>query len=550
MNPKTLNKLILAVICMLAVCVAAALLLPSAAYAQDPAAQAQVKEPQTADMAVRHIRLTVGLSKIVESPLNIQRASVALPDIIEFVAVSPKELLINGKKEGETSLILWEQGGARVLFDVEVAPNPNRVEVVRQQIRDELAGQEVQLRFENNTPFLSGTVKDLTAADRAMTIASVLGKPVNLLRVNTPPPQTQVLLKVRFADVDREMAGEYGVNFFRNGTSAVGAAVSTSQFSPTTFNTSSSGSNGNSTTQTSFSLSNALNIFLYNKSIDLGAIINLLQNRNLLQILAEPNVLAIDGKAASFLAGGEFPYPTLGATGGGVSQVTISFRKFGVSIDFVPHITARGTIRLEVTPEVSSLDFANGLVFQGFNIPALSTRRVQTEVELESGQSFVIGGLLDNRVTETMSKVPGLAQIPLFGKLFESRSVKKNKTELLVLVTPEIVRPITSDQPAPSLGFPSPFMHEGGDALPRTPGMDKTGPVPVTPPSSTMAVESLVEERNRDKARPAAAPQMQLLGVPISPATAPESAQPGPVGSSASSAATSPAPPTVTAPGR
>jgi pilus assembly protein CpaC len=337
------------------------------------------------------------------------------------------------------------------------------------------------------------------------------------------------------------MGGEYGINFFRSGSKNGSAALSTSQFSPT----SNSGGGNGSQNQSSFSLSSAVNIFLYNKSIDLGAVINLLQNKNLLQILAEPNVLAIDGKPASFLAGGEFPFPTLGSTGGGASQVSISFRKFGVSIDFVPHITSRGTIRLEVTPEVSSLDFANGLVFQGFNIPALSTRRVQTEVELESGQSFVIGGLLDNRATETLSKVPGLSSIPLFGKLFESRSVRKNKTELLVLVTPEIVRPIPADQPAPSLGFPNPFMHEGGDTLPRTPGMDKTGPVPVTPPSPSLAVETLLDEKNRDKTRQTTQPQLQLLGVPINPAPTQEPAQPAPTGSTATSPSASPAPPTV-----
>ena len=542
MNQKTVHRIILAALCALAICAVAAVLLPVVAHAQAPAAAVAVSEPQAADMAVRKLTLTVGLSKIVESPMNIQRASVALPDVIEFVAVSPKELLINGKKEGETSLILWEQGGGRVLFDVEVTPNLGKVEAVRHQLKDELSGQDVELSFENNVVFLRGTVKDLTAADRAVSIAGTLGRVVNLLRVTTPPPQTQVLLKVRFADVDREMAGEYGVNFFRNGTSAVGAAVSTSQFSPTTYSTG-NGSGGQAQTQTAFTLSNALNIFLYNKSIDLGAIINLLQNQNLLQILAEPNVLAIDGKPASFLAGGEFPYPTLGSTGGGASQVSISFRKFGVSIDFVPHITARGTIRLEVTPEVSSLDFANGLVFQGFNIPALSTRRVQTEIELESGQSFIIGGLLDNRVSETLSRLPGLSSIPILGKLFESRSVKKNKTELLVLVTPEIVRPITSDMPAPSLGFPSPFMHEGSDTLPRTPGMDKTGPVPVTPPSPTIAVETLVDEKIRDKNKQTTQPQLQLLGVPINPAPGQEPAQPAPVGTSATSPSASSGPP-------
>ena len=550
-DSKTVRRLILAALCALAVCAVATVLVPAVAHAQAPATAVALNEPQTAEMAVRHITLTVGQSKIVESPMNIQRASVALPDVIEFVAVSPKELLINGKKEGETSLILWEQGGSRILFDVEVNPNSSKVDAVRRQLKDELAGQEIELYFENNTPFLRGTVKDLTSSDRAVAIAATLGRPINLLHVTTPPPQTQVLLKVRFADVDRSVSGEYGINFFRNGTSAVGAAVATSQFNPTSYSTGGGGSNGQSVTQTAFTLSNALNIFLYNKSIDLGAIINLLQNKNLLQILAEPNVLAIDGKPASFLAGGEFPYPTLGTVGGGAAQVSISFRKFGVSIDFVPHITSRGTIRLEVTPEVSTLDFANGLVFQGFNIPALSTRRVQTEVELESGQSFVIGGLLDNRVTETLSRIPGISSIPVLGKLFESKTIQKNKTELLVLVTPEIVRPIPTDQPAPNLGFPSPFIHEGGDSLPRTPGMDKTGPVPVTPPTPTIAVETLVDEKNRDKNRQTTQPQLQLLGVPISPASQQQDpAQPAPVGSTATSPAAAPGPPVVSTPGK
>jgi pilus assembly protein CpaC len=509
MNPRTVNRIVLASLSALAVCAAAAGLLPASVHAQTAPAAAVMTEPQAAEMAVRHLKLTVGMSQIVESPMNIQRASVALPDIIEFVAVSPKELLINGKKEGETSLILWELGGGRVLFDVEVSANPSRVDSVRRQLKEEMSGQDVELVYENNTPFLRGTVKDLTAAERAVSIATTLGKPVNLLRVTTPPPQTQVLLKVRFADVDREFSGEYGVNFFRNGTSQTGAAVSTSQFSPTTYST--TNSSGQSQSQTAFSLSNALNIFLYNKSIDLGAIINFLQTKNLLQILAEPNLLAIDGKPASFLAGGEFPFPTVSASGaGGAAQVSISFRSFGVRLDFVPHVTSRGTIRLEVTPEVSSLDYANGLTYQGFNVPALSTRRVQTEIELESGQSFVIGGLLDNRVTEVLSKVPGISSIPVLGKLFQSRSVTKNKTELLVLVTPEIVRPVPADQPAPSIGFPSPFMHDGGDTMPRTPGMDKTGPVPVTPPTPAIAVETLIEEKNRDKNRMITQQQMQM----------------------------------------
>jgi pilus assembly protein CpaC len=210
----------------------------------------------------------------------------------------------------------------------------------------------------------------------------------------------------------------------------------------------------------------------------------------MLQILAEPNVLAINGKQASFLAGGEFPFPVVQG-GANVGAVTIQFREFGVKLNFTPVITPRSTIRLHVSPEVSTLDFANGLVLQGFNIPAISTRRIQTDIELESGQSFAIGGLLDNRTVEIFSKVPGLGDIPILGKLFQSKSTNRNNTELLVMVTPELVRPIPAGQPLPEVKMPREFLPDAPKTAPRTPGMDVTGPVPVTPPKEVIRVEEL-----------------------------------------------------------
>jgi pilus assembly protein CpaC len=168
----------------------------------------------------------------------------------------------------------------------------------------------------------------------------------------------------------------------------------------------------------------------------------------------------MDGKEASFLAGGEFPYPVVQSSVGGVSNVTIQFREFGIRLNFTPTITPRGTIRLEVAPEVSTLDYVNGLTYQGFNIPGLSVRRVKTEIEVENNQSFAIAGLLDNRVTDLLSKVPGLGDIPLFGKLFQSRATTKNNSELLVVVTPELVQPIPAGDPVPSLPFPKPFLND------------------------------------------------------------------------------------------
>jgi pilus assembly protein CpaC len=525
------TRIVPAVVCALAAYAVLAVVLPVPANADSASGMQTLSEPQAAQLAVRHLTLSVGKSTIVESPVSIQRISIAAPDVVEALAVSPKELLINGKKDGETSLIMWEQGGNRLQFDILVTPSMSRVDAVRRQLKEELEGQDVDLVFENNTPFLRGTVKNLIAADRAVTIATTLGKPVNLLHVTTPPPQTQILLKVKFADVDRQAENEFGFSFFRNsGGSGTSGAISTSQFSPTTVQQPSGGGN-----TTSFSLSNALNLFIYNQSINLGALINMLQAKNMAQLLAEPNLLAIDGKAASFLAGGEFPYPTVSSGAQGGSQVSIAFHKYGVSIDFVPHITARGTIRLEVTPEVSSLDFANGLTYQGYTIPAFDTRRVQTEVELENGQSFAIGGLMDNRTTEGLNKIPGLGSIPFFGKLFQSRTTTKNKTELLVLVTAEIVRPIPADQKPPELNFPESFLSEGATTPPHTPGMDQTGPVPVTPPSATTEVETLVEEKKRDKVQ-GAPQQPQLMGAPTNSAS-PDVIAPGSNGSGNSSSA-------------
>jgi pilus assembly protein CpaC len=242
-----------------------------------------------------------------------------------------------------------------------------------------------------------------------------------------------------------------------------------------------------------------------------------LQNQRVLEMLAEPNLLAISGQQASFLAGGEFPFPMLQGGGAGLGAVTIQFREFGVRLTFLPVVTPRGTIRLQVTPEVSSLDFANGLVFQGTTVPSLATRRVQTEIELENGQSFVIGGLLDNRLTETISKVPGLGDIPLLGKLFQSRAMNKTNSELLVIVTPELVRPIPAGQPRPEIEMPKEFMRSG-TPVPRTPPVDVTGPVPVTPPQETIPVEQLIRAQQQSQQGPQQqAPPIQFVPVPLMP---------------------------------
>jgi pilus assembly protein CpaC len=450
--------------------------------------------------------LTAGKAAVVDSPVNIQRVSVADPKLAEAIAVSPREVVVNALAPGETTLILWQQGGPRVFFDVIIRPGTARIEAVQRQLAEEFADEDVTLVYENETPFLRGTVKDLTSAERAVAIASTLGKPVNLLHVNIPPVEPQILLKVRFANVDRAVSQELGVNLFSTGALNTPGQITTGQFAPPRLEVDQQKLN--------LTLSDALNVFLLRPDLNLGATIRALQARRALEILAEPNVLTINGKPASFVAGGEFPFPTLQGGGAGLGAVTIQFREFGVRIAFTPNVTPRNTIRLQVVPEVSSLDFANGLVFQGFNIPALSTRRVATEIELEAGQSFAIAGLLDNRLSETLSKIPGLSAIPLLGKLFQSKAISRNNSELLVLVTPELVRPIPAGGTLPEV-LPKEFLDSIPTEVPRTPGLDVTGPVPVTPARQTLPVEELIRMRKAAPAspQPAAAPQFQFVPV-------------------------------------
>jgi pilus assembly protein CpaC len=240
-------------------------------------------------------------------------------------------------------------------------------------------------------------------------------------------------------------------------------------------------------------VSSAVNIFAMRRDINLQAAITALEGKNLLEVLAEPNLVTINNKAASFLAGGEFPYPMIqpGSSGGG-SAVTITFKEYGIRLNFLPTITPRGTIRLHIQPEVSSLDYTNAVTLQGFTIPGTSVRRVETELELDSGQSFVIAGLLDKQTTDSFSKIPGLGSIPILGKLFQTKSVTKNNSELMVIITPELVRPIAAQQPLPELKTVKPFMEDNTGGFIGHPGMDKTGPVPVHPPNPTMPVEELI----------------------------------------------------------
>lgn len=491
------------------------------AWAQAPASQPPPAQAQAPAAGERDLFVTVGKSVLVDSPTIIERVAVANAAVAEGVAISPHEVLVNAKTIGETSLIIWQRGGNRLFFDVFSRRNSARLDVVRHQMAEELGDGKVSMDLDGDTVYLRGTVQTISQANRAYLLASTLGTPVNLLRVAVPPAEPQILLKVRFIDVDRSAAKTLGLNVVSQNPNGQGS-ISTGQTSPPTVS---------GALPPTFQVTNALNLFFFRPDLNVGVTIAALQSKNLLQILAEPNVLATNGQTASFLEGGQFPYPTVQG-GANAGAVTISFREFGVKLSFTPVVTARGKLRLTVEPEVSSLDYANGISFNGFTVPAIDTRRVHTEVELEDGQSFVIGGLLDNRVTKSLSKIPGLGDIPFFGKLFQSMTVNKSNTELLVLVSPEIVRPIPVNQTAPDLKMPDKFLPPNTAAKPpQTPGPAVTGPVPSAPEPAPIPIETLIRSEQGRPQEPnqfsptTAAPATQP---PPAPANRPPGQQPGP----------------------
>jgi pilus assembly protein CpaC len=451
--------------------------------------------------------VTVGKSLVLDNAMNIQRISLANGELAEAVAVNPREVLINGKAPGETSLIIWQQGGPRLLFDLTVRSSNSRLDNVRGQMAKELPDQDVSIYVEGLDVFLHGTVKDAVSADRATAIATTLGKVVNLLHVVTPAQEPQILIKVKFADVDRSYSQQLGINIFSTGATNTLGGVTTQQYAPALVTLPAPGSPATAT------LTNALNIFLYRPDLNLGATIEALEAKNLLQILAEPNVMAMNGKPASFISGGEFPVPVVQG-GANVGAVTIQFREFGVRLNFLPTVTPRGTIRLQVAPEVSSLDYSNGIVLNGFTVPALDKRKVETEIELENGQTFAIAGLLNNNFNETIDKIPGLGNIPLLGKLFQSRVLTKSNSELLIMVTPEIVRPIPAGQAPPAIPMPKPFMKDTMKTAPRNPGIDVTGPVPVKPERETIPYEELQQLEKKEQG-PVTGSQQPTLLLPL-----------------------------------
>jgi pilus assembly protein CpaC len=413
--------------------------------------------PAVREMATgSEIDLMVGRSTILNIGSPIARVSLTVPDVADAMVTSPTQLLIHGKTPGTISLFVWEKGGAILTYEVKVRRD---LSALTAQLKQLFPGETVTVMGSGKDVVLSGTVSSQYVIEKAADVAAGYAEKkenvVNLLKQQEGVASNQVMLRVRFAEVSRSAMQELGASVFAaNFKNDWSGRVAPPGVPSPDFDA-----------DKGLVFSDFLNLFVFNSKEGLGGVVRALSNKGLFQSLAEPNLIATNGKEASFLAGGEYPYPVV-QSGAGTNAVTIVFKEFGVRLSFTPTVLGGDLVHLKVKPEVSSLDFANGVVLDGFRVPALSTRRTETEVELRDGQTFAIAGLMNNTLTNTMSKIPGIGDIPIIGKLFQSKAHQKNQTELVVMITPTIIR---RGQMGVSEGLPSlvePYLGAPGKTYP------------------------------------------------------------------------------------
>jgi pilus assembly protein CpaC len=372
--------------------------------------------------------------------------------------VTTREILLHGKGLGSATMIVWSKSGQRTFYNVTVDTN---VDPLKRLLRETFPNEDIQVRTSRDSISLNGHVTSKAIVDEAMSLAIPFAKNiVPNMQVGTNAIEKQILLRVKFAELDRTKELQYGVNLLGLGGQTFGG-ISTGQFSAGSLTGAlgvGAGASASTTASTVQStISQALNIFALNPKLNVGALIKALEAESIAQVIAEPTLIAANGKEASFLVGGEFPVPVLQG-GANAGAVTIQFREFGIRLLFTPVITENRTVKMHLKQEVSQLDFADGVTISGFTIPALSTRRAETDVEMGEGQSFVIAGLVDNQETDTYNKIPILGSLPIFGALFKSKDEKKSRTDLVVIVTPEITTPLNATDPIPNLYMPKDFL--------------------------------------------------------------------------------------------
>jgi pilus assembly protein CpaC len=377
--------------------------------------------------------------------------------VADALVVTPTQVLVNGLAPGEVSLLIWDELERSRSFDLRVDVD---ITAATEEMHRLFPEERITVTPSRSAIVLSGHVTTEDVSKHAGALAAAYSKNVVNVLTFGPIGAEEVLLQVKFAEVDRSAFTQVGFNLFSTGAGNTVGSVTTGQFggiSPGPI-TDITNSNGIGTTTSTPTISNALNMFFFNPQVHLGVVIQALQARNLLQILAEPNLVAVNGKEASFLAGGEFPFPVVQPGAGGIATVSVQFREFGVHLKFTPVIQPNGSIHLHVVPEVSTLDFADAVTVSGTTIPAISTRKADTEFELQDGQSFVIAGLMDNRVTNVANKFPFLGDIPIIGTFFKSKNDQKSNSELMVLCTVRRIAAATQT-PAPPVA-PEPYLNK------------------------------------------------------------------------------------------
>jgi pilus assembly protein CpaC len=443
------------------------------------------------------VKLLVGRSMVIDIGAPISRVSLTSSDIADAMVTSGNQLLINGKMPGTITMFVWERAGALRQYEVVVQRD---LAILNDQMRRLFPGENIDAQSNGKAIVLSGLVSSKEASEKASSVAAgYVEKPadiVNLLRLQETAASNQVLLRVRFAEVSRSAMTELGVSLFTSPTGIKNtlARTTTQQFSAPGFDdlkvskaSSDFGSDVKSA-EGKFTFSDFLNLFLFSEKYDIGAMVRALQTKGLFQSLAEPNLVAESGKEASFLAGGEIPVPIAQGSGGNVA-ISVQYKEFGVRLAFTPTVIG-DRVHLKVRPEVSTLDFSNGVVLQGFRIPALSTRRTETELELMDGQTFAIAGLMNNTLNSTLQKIPGIGDIPILGLLFKSKAAQKNQTELVVMITPQILPRnspgVTSTLPR----TPEPYlppMPEKKSVAPPAPAFTPQRPTSITSATLTAA---------------------------------------------------------------
>jgi pilus assembly protein CpaC len=413
------------------------------------AATAGTLGAQDAPGTFPRVQLTAGRSTVLSTEMDVTRIAITNPLIADAVVVAPREILIDGKSPGTVSLIVWGNA-SRVQYDL-VIEQP--ITTLEQQLRTLFPGETMAVSTSEGATILAGRVSSTKVMLRAGEIAAASMpkmQVINLLQVPGGSDSQQVMLQVRFAEVNRKKVLEAGLNLFAHRKDFAGRST-TQQFAAPDFDDDKAGG---------LVFSDFLNLFFFDRTHGIGGVLKALQSTGGFQSLAEPNLIAYNGQEASFLAGGEFPIPVVqGATG----TVTVVFKEFGIRLTFKPTI-AGDVIRLKVRPEVSSLDFNNGLTLSGFRIPSLITRRAETDVELRDGQTFAIAGLMSNITQNDAAAIPLLGKLPIIGYFFKSNSKRAEQTELMVLITPRLVRPLEPDEVPPLPTDPNLFLDKTSDA--------------------------------------------------------------------------------------